>query len=770
MDGRYHAVGDAVSLAAERRTVPTQIARGGSRPGALLPTGAAVALIAACAPISVLFSDGGWVGVAVATIAAVVATGGLLRATPVPLVVVPFAQTAAFAALMVWLFVDVDATGGSPTAITGAFRDLVLDGVDAVRTTTAPVPSTPQLLALLAVLLFLCALLLETLAVGLGLAGFSGLVLLMMAAVPQGIRPSGSMLGLLALAGAGWLVLLAADHTVRMRLLRTSAPPSTPTAWAGRSLGAAGLAVTALAASGLALTLVAPAATGSPWLRDWWNSTTGLGTAASSTLDPFVSVRSQLGARSSTEQLTYRSSDGQPSYLSMVTLESFDGTTWTPYPPAPGASVEQSAPGTRPGAEPSRTLAVQVEELDNSYLPVPEGTLSLSVEPGGSWSWDVRTGDAVSLGAPASGLRYQAVATSSAATPDQLSTASTVSPQASTTTRALPPGLPVEVGDLAAQVTAEAGSGYQAAVALQRWFTADGGFRYSLNVPDPGGRDALLAFLTDRVGFCQQYATAMAVMARTLGIPARVVVGFTGGTAVGDGTYLVTGADAHAWPELWFDGQGWVRFEPTPAAASAAVEPPAYSAPEPSAAALDPQDPPTAEAPQVEQTPGAVPSTDTAPAAGRVLGLAAGISLAAGLLVLPILARRLLRRRRLRRVRDGDVAAAWQEVAASALDAGVAWPAEGTMRQQASSVESALAHSHQVPQGAVWRLVSRNEIARYAPTDATPAAPSVVVLDEPVTALATAGLLEDVEECLSALDGLPRPGLRRIVPASLFRR
>jgi hypothetical protein len=185
---------------------------------------------------------------------------------------------------------------------------------------------------------------------------------------------------------------------------------------------------------------------------------------------------------------------------------------------------------------------------------------------------------------------------------------------------------------------------------------------------------------------------------------------------------------------------------------------------------MDPREPPTAEAPPVEQTPGAVPSTGTAPAARKALGLAAGIALGAGLLVLPILVRRLLRRGRLRRVRDGDIAAAWQEVAASALDAGVAWPAEGTMRQQARAVESALAHHHHVPQGAVWRLMTRNEIARYAPTNTAPAAPSVVVLDEPATAPAMASLLEDVEACLSALDGLPRQALRRIVPASLYRR
>ena len=77
-----------------------------------------------------------------------------------------------------------------------------------------------------------------------------------------------------------------------------------------------------------------------------------------------------------------------------------------------------------------------------------------------------------------------------------------------------------------------------------------------------------LAFLTQtKAGFCQQYATAMAVLVRELGIPARIAVGYQEGTLQDDGTYLVQTKDAHAWVEVFFEGYGWLPFEPTPGAA-----------------------------------------------------------------------------------------------------------------------------------------------------------------------------------------------------------
>ncbi|HET9222052.1 MAG TPA: transglutaminaseTgpA domain-containing protein, partial [Roseiflexaceae bacterium] len=139
----------------------------------------------------------------------------------------------------------------------------------------------------------------------------------------------------------------------------------------------------------------------------------------------------------------------------------------------------------------------------------------------------------------------------------------------------LPSNIPPQIGEAArAQVGGLAGS-YEQALALEQFLRE---LPYSYQVqPLPGGGDAVYQFLFQmRSGYCTYYASAMAVMARSLGIPARVATGYATGTYdPAAGVYIVHEADAHAWPELYINGR-WLPFEPTPVrplpARSAAVE------------------------------------------------------------------------------------------------------------------------------------------------------------------------------------------------------
>jgi transglutaminase-like putative cysteine protease len=134
---------------------------------------------------------------------------------------------------------------------------------------------------------------------------------------------------------------------------------------------------------------------------------------------------------------------------------------------------------------------------------------------------------------------------------------------------------------------------YDKAMAIQQYLRADGGFKYSLTlVPPPKdqygntvGFDPLTNFLTTKQGYCVQFATAMVMMSRAAGIPARMALGFLPGTRT-KGVWTVRVADAHAWPELYLDGIGWTRFEPTPSSRAAA---PPYAVPA-SAAGNTPSD------------------------------------------------------------------------------------------------------------------------------------------------------------------------------------
>jgi transglutaminase-like putative cysteine protease len=115
----------------------------------------------------------------------------------------------------------------------------------------------------------------------------------------------------------------------------------------------------------------------------------------------------------------------------------------------------------------------------------------------------------------------------------------------------------------ALRVTAGARSPYAAVLALESWFRQRGGFRYE-EQPPLSNRPPLVHFVTSsRAGYCQHFAGAMAVMARLLGIPARVAVGFTSGKYE-DGAWTVSDHNAHAWVEVWFPRYGWVPFDPTP--------------------------------------------------------------------------------------------------------------------------------------------------------------------------------------------------------------
>jgi transglutaminase-like putative cysteine protease len=140
--------------------------------------------------------------------------------------------------------------------------------------------------------------------------------------------------------------------------------------------------------------------------------------------------------------------------------------------------------------------------------------------------------------------------------------------------------------DVARRVAGGRGSPYAAVLALEAWFRQRGGFRYDESPPRIQGPPPLVAFVTrTKAGYCQHFAGAMAAMLRMLGIPARVAVGFTSGTYQ-DGKWVVTDHDAHAWVEVWFAGQGWIPFDPTPGRGTFAGEYSFASASEEAVAAL----------------------------------------------------------------------------------------------------------------------------------------------------------------------------------------
>ena len=170
-------------------------------------------------------------------------------------------------------------------------------------------------------------------------------------------------------------------------------------------------------------------------------------------------------------------------------------------------------------------------------------------------------------------LQYTTVGSVSEATEGQLRTAGSRYPRwIAERYLQLPRDFPSSVRDMAVELTRDAASPYQKAVALETFLRS---LPYSRDVvPPPPGKDAVEYFLIEqRVGFCQYFASSMVTMLRSLGMPARLVVGFAPGTwNEARGVWEVRATDYHAWPEVYFPRYGWVEFEPTPAAVQPNLE------------------------------------------------------------------------------------------------------------------------------------------------------------------------------------------------------
>ena len=135
----------------------------------------------------------------------------------------------------------------------------------------------------------------------------------------------------------------------------------------------------------------------------------------------------------------------------------------------------------------------------------------------------------------------------------------------------LPDDLDPAIRAKAIELTGKFTTDFEKGLALEYWFRENGGFTYSLDVEAGSeGPDVVADWLFDtesidyRRGYCEDFATSMGVMARAIGIPTRVVLGFLPGEVTSDGTVLVKGTNSHSWIELWIPSQGWMRFDPTP--------------------------------------------------------------------------------------------------------------------------------------------------------------------------------------------------------------
>ncbi|WP_169978490.1 DUF3488 and transglutaminase-like domain-containing protein [Microbispora sp. H10836] len=711
-----------------------------------LPVAAGLATAAVTVTLYPLFEGGSWfwscVGAVLVTTLAGAAASRLGARPWVAPAVTPVAVllylTAVFTPEEAWL--RAVPTRDSVVRL----AELLGSGFDDIQRFAAPVPDQPGITLLTAAGVALIALLVDVFAVRLRRAALAGLPLLALFTVPAAVMTEPIGWPAFVVAAFGYIGLLVTDGRERLSRwgravvvrrsggsARGAAPDTERLALSGKRIG-----VTAIALA-IMVPAVLPALSPDPLFGFGVGNGLGGGGGNIGIPDAIAKLGGQLRQQSNGTVLTYTSSDDVPRYLRIYSLDIFDGTKWTlaPLRGRPEDRVSEGplppAPGLRPGvslkrAEMRVTMSEDIDELNFLPLPYP----ARQVDADGDWRADRSSLMVFSTEDEAAGLEYRVVTEEPEPTTTELRTAVTL-PDSERYLQ-LPDGLDPRVEALARRVAADAATPYESAVELQEWFTRSGRFTYDLRASGSGAQALSRFLLRDRRGYCEQFAGAMAVMARLLGIPARVSIGYTGGTKIGD-AWTVRTHDAHAWPELFFDGIGWLRFEPTPAGAGGqgTAQVPSYSLPvtptaEPTSGASEgpsSDDEDTGQSagparPNPRQLDRDLDGTAIAADPGTPAAVKFGIGAAAvlALLLLPAAARLLVRRRRLRRLTRSAAGghAAWAELRDILTDLGMAGEPSETPRALGRRIAERYAPGPQAAES-LARVVTSEERLRYAP-------------------------------------------------------
>jgi transglutaminase-like putative cysteine protease len=439
--------------------------------------------------------------------------------------------------------------------------------------------------------------------------------------------------------------------------------------------------------------------------------------------DPTLDLRRNLNQPEDRDVIQYQTTGPGGVYLRLASLPQLNANGWSnvqirlnsgqSLPTIPGLSSESGD---------KRRTTIRVLEFSSQYLPLPYAPRTYDAP--GDWRFDANSLIVVNADNRAQDLRRLTYTVESEdIEPDtgDLNNAVAGTPADAAVTTVIPSDLPDNLVQLANRITANADTPAAKAAAIQAYLRGNQ-FTYSTE-PLPGsGYEALQNFLLqDRRGYCEQFASAMAMMARVIGIPSRVSVGFLPGERDEEG-WKVSIRDMHAWPELYFANYGWVRFEPTPASVTGSA--PSWTVQNADSSGSDPSANPSSEPTADEVSPGTAPSvgpSEQPNVPGQGAGTRWGRTLivtSIALLLLAILAAPATIRMRRRSGRlngsgpaEEQVEEAWAEIRDTVLDYGGSWP-EGSPRAIGDEMAHRLDEEESDSMSRVATLVERSRYAR----------------------------------------------------------
>lgn len=457
--------------------------------------------------------------------------------------------------LMAWTVAPGTTVFGIPTAETvRVLGERVGDGFGAIRTAEVPVGPHDGIVMVAALAVFVAALAADWVA-------------FRARAVLSAAIPATTLFTLTATLGTDHLraALTVAFVAAALSFVLAHAPAQAGEAHAWFASESRRLGPGAVLVAGLPIVLVAAAAAPllGPRLPEARSAgLIDLAPAAGSprtriTVSPLVDIRDRLTQDPPVEVFAVRAR--QPAYWRLAALETYDGQIWSSLADYRKAQRKLPADSTTaptvPLTQEYRITGLAQFWLPAAYRPVSIDLAGARVNPA---SLTLLTDQET-----AGGLVYRVESAVPSYGSRDLTGETGRVPDDVRPFLELPADVPAAARDLAFQVTGGRRTVYEKALALQDFFRQE--FIYSEEVPAGHSNDRMVDFLlSSRAGFCEQFSSSFAVMARTLGIPARVSVGFTPGDLDATGAYRVTSAEAHAWPEVYIDPYGWVAFEPTP--------------------------------------------------------------------------------------------------------------------------------------------------------------------------------------------------------------
>lgn len=488
----------------------------------------------------------------------------VLRRRNVPLPLAALVSALALAIVIVLRYApDTSAFGIIPTP--GSREPLELlarDGLQQFRDLRAPVPDLPAFIAFAMIGAWLMAFLTDWGAQRLGLAFEpvlpGGLLFVFSAVLGAGERRISATL-VFAAAVLFWAVVQRTEHLAQGSAWLNSDQRRGP-AIIARNAGVVAIAALLIG------TVVGPRLPGADEEElFYWRSKTD---PTRTVVSPFVEIGDRLVEQQDTNLFTVTSD--RPAYWRVAGLDTYneEQAAWSTR--LTFEDADGSLPGERSSTDQSIVITQNftIQNLSAIWLPAAFAPSRILESPE-DVTWNTDTASlAIGRGDEeedrnSDGLIYELESVLPIFDANALRSAGTnIPPEIAERYLEVPSTLTPRVINDARTITAGATTNYDRALALQDHFRE---YDYSLSL-SPRAGDPIEQFLDERVGFCQQFSGTFALMARSLGIPTRVAVGFTWGDPIAgqENTYQVTGRHTHAWPEVWFEDFGWVAFEPTP--------------------------------------------------------------------------------------------------------------------------------------------------------------------------------------------------------------